>query len=87
MTTKTLMIGIRYGLPALMFAGAMAMLVIEPNSTGIEGFAMGTGAALSLLLINALWRLGFEGDKERDAEEEARRYLMQHGHWPPDDDD
>ena len=52
---------------------------------GLDGLAMGLGAGLSLFVMNLLWRMGFEGDKEREAEEAARRYLGEHGHWPDED--
>jgi hypothetical protein len=29
-----------------------------------------------------MFRLGVSGDRERETEEEARRYLEKHGHWP-----
>ena len=43
---------------------------------------MCVGAGLALLLLNVLYRYGAEGDRERDAEEAAREYFAQHGHWP-----
>ncbi len=39
-----------------------------------------------MLLINLLFRLGVSGDREREREEEARRYLDEHGVWPDEDD-
>lgn len=73
---------VRYGIPSLLFLGGLLMLVIEPNTVGIEGFAMATGAALAVLLLNALFRAGVQGDRERDREAEARDYLEKHGRWP-----
>jgi membrane-bound ClpP family serine protease len=73
---------VRYGIPLLLFLGGVLMLVLEPNTVGIEGFAMATGAALAVLLLNALFRAGVKGDRERDREAEAREYLEKHGRWP-----
>jgi hypothetical protein len=73
---------VRYGIPVLLFLGGIVMLALEPNSTGLEGFAMATGAALAVLLLNALFRAGVKGDEERDREEAARDYLAEHGRWP-----
>jgi hypothetical protein len=39
-------------------------------------------AATAVLLLNFLFRIGIEGDKERDREEAARRYFDEHGRWP-----
>jgi hypothetical protein len=75
-------LAIRYLLPLLLFLGGIAMFAIEPNSIGLEGFAMATGAALSVLFLNWLFRAGVRGDRERDAEEAAREYYAEHGRWP-----
>jgi hypothetical protein len=76
------MLAVRYVLPVLLFLGGIAMFAIEPNSIGLEGWAMATGAALSVLLLNWLFRAGVRGDRERDAEEAAREYYAEHGRWP-----
>ena len=39
-------------------------------------------AATAVLLLNVLYRIGVQGDRERDREEEARRYFDEHGRWP-----
>jgi hypothetical protein len=46
---------------------------------------MGTGAALAVLLLNLLFRLGAEGDREREAEEAAREHFARTGHWPDEE--
>ena len=76
------MLAVRYVLPLVLFLGGIAMFAIEPNSIGVEGLAMATGAALSVLLLNWLFRQGVRGDRERDAEEAAREYYAEHGRWP-----
>jgi hypothetical protein len=73
---------VRYGLPLALVLLGVAFYVIEPNSTGFDGLCAGTGAGLSLLLLNLLFRAGVEGDKERDAEEAARSFYDEHGRWP-----
>jgi hypothetical protein len=35
-----------------------------------------------VLLLNVLYRIGVQGDKERDREDEARAYFDKHGRWP-----
>jgi hypothetical protein len=77
------MLSVRYGLPLAIFLLGCALLAIDGGGkTGWEGFFMGTGAAFAVLLLNLLFRLGAEGDKERDAEEAAREYMARTGHWP-----
>ena len=77
------MLSLRYGLPLAIFLLGCAFLVIDGGGTiGWEGFFMGTGAALAVLLLNWLFRLGAEGDLERTAEEEAREHYARTGRWP-----
>jgi hypothetical protein len=76
------MLAVRYLLPLALFLGGLVLLAIEPNSIGLEGLAMATGAALSVLFLNWLFRAGVRGDRERDSEEAAREYYTEHGRWP-----
>lgn len=76
---------VRYGIGALMVAAGVVMLIISPAGLGVDGFAMAVGGGLSVLLINFLFRLGASGDREREREEEARRYFDEHGEWPPEE--
>ena len=39
-------------------------------------------ATWALIIWNVLFRIGFSGDKERQEEDAARRFLGEHGHWP-----
>jgi hypothetical protein len=74
---------VRYLLPLGIFLLGVALLVADGGgTTGLEGFFMATGAALAVLLLNWLFRLGAEGDREREAEEAARDYYSRTGHWP-----
>jgi hypothetical protein len=36
-------------------------------------------------MVNFLFRLGVSGDRDREREEEARRYFDAHGVWPEDE--
>jgi hypothetical protein len=51
---------------------------------GVSAFAAFVGAGLSVALTNVLWRIGITGNLDRDDEEDARRYLAEHGEWPED---
>ena len=77
------MITVRYLLPLGIFLLGCALLIIDGGGkTGWEGFFMATGAALSVLLLNWLFRLGAQGDLERDAEDAAREHMARTGRWP-----
>ena len=80
------MVYVRYGVPLAIFLLGCALLIIDGGgTTGWEGFFMATGAAIAVLLLNLFFRLGVQGDRERDAEEAAREYYSRTGHWPVED--
>ena len=80
------MVSIRYGLPLGIFLLGCILLIAEGGSTtGWEGFFMATGAALAVLLLNWLFRLGAQGDREREAEEAARDHYSRTGRWPDEE--
>jgi hypothetical protein len=76
---------VRYGIPAVVVAAGIAVLCLADGAVAIEGWAMFTGAGLSILLINVLFRVGVSGEEEREREDAARDYFTQHGRWPEDD--
>jgi hypothetical protein len=76
------MIGIRYGLPAVLVVAGFVLLFVADDGIKWDGFAMCVGAGLAVLLMNVLFRFGAKGDDERQAEDDAREYFSAHGHWP-----
>ena len=74
------MLVVRYGIPlVLLIAGVVVAAV---SGSGIVAGAMFISAATAVLLLNVLYRVGVQGDRDRDREEEARRFLDEHGRWP-----
>jgi hypothetical protein len=73
---------VRYGIGLIGVIAGLVVLVVNPGGFGVEGFGLLDGAGLSVLMLNWIYRLGVEGDRERDREERARRYMDEHGHWP-----
>ena len=69
---------VRYGIPAALFIAGMVVSAVASVAAG----ALFISAATAVLLLSFLFRIGAEGDKERDREEEARRYFDEHGRWP-----
>lgn len=76
---------VRYGIGAVMVLAGVVVLIVVPGDMGAHGFASAIGAGLSVVLLNLLYRVSVSGDREREREEEARRYLDEHGVWPDDD--
>ena len=80
------MLAVRYLLPLGIFLLGGVMLIIDGGGkVGWEGFFMAAGAALAVLFLNWLFRLGAAGDREREDEEAAREYFARTGHWPDED--
>jgi hypothetical protein len=77
---------VRYGIGGVMVLTGIVVLVAVPGDMGAHGFASSIGAGLSVVLLNFLYRLSVSDDREREREEEARRYLDEHGVWPHDDE-
>jgi len=82
-----LLFAVRYGIAGVLILIGQIVLVTGsgPTGAGWEGWALFTGAGIAVLLFNLLFRMGAEGEGERDREEAARRYFDQHGHWPDGD--
>jgi hypothetical protein len=72
---------IRYGIPLVLFV-AGAIVTATAGNVGLAAGALFFSAASEILLLNVLYRIGVEGDKERDREEAAREYFDEHGRWP-----
>jgi hypothetical protein len=74
---------VRYGIAGLMFlAGCVIAVVDSDRQRGVEIGLMFMGMAIALLLLNFFFRVGASGDKDRDAEDAARDFFDEHGHWP-----
>jgi hypothetical protein len=76
---------VRYGIPAALILAGIIVLVATSGDTRIEGWALFTGAGLSVLLLNLLFRFGVKGEEERAQEDAARAYFDEHGEWPEEE--
>jgi hypothetical protein len=70
---------VRYGIPLVLL---IAGVVVGAVGGGFAASALFFSAASAVLLLNVLYRIGAEGDKDRDREESARAYFDEHGRWP-----
>ena len=73
---------VRYVIPAVLALVGLVSLFVLSSPLAVEAWALFTGAGLSVLLLNVLFRLGIQGDVERDREDAARAYFDEHGTWP-----
>jgi hypothetical protein len=72
---------VRYGIPLALFVAG----VVVAGTSGRIGLAAGAmfiSAATAVLLLNVIYRIGVQGDKDRSREEDARRFFDEHGRWP-----
>jgi hypothetical protein len=74
---------VRIWLPAAIIAGGVIVIIATGGSeTGVEGAAGIIGAGASVWLLNVIFRVGVQGERDRDAEDDARAYYDEHGYWP-----
>lgn len=72
---------VRYGIPLVLFIAGM-VIAGTSGRIGLAAGAMFISAATAVLLLNVIYRIGVEGDRARDREEDARRFFDEHGRWP-----
>jgi Zn-dependent protease with chaperone function len=75
----------RSWLPLAIAAGGVAAIVIGHGSAGNATAAAGVAliiVALIVWMINWMFRMSIDSNRERVREEEARRYFDEHGRWP-----
>ena len=83
----------RVALPILIALVGVALIVIgqlSGGATGTQGqssIVAATGvallvAAIIVWMINWMYRMSVESNREREDEEAAREYFDRHGHWP-----
>jgi hypothetical protein len=79
--TTLLLIGLRYVLPAAVVLAGIIVMALG-SETDLEGGASIVSAGLAIYAMSWLYRASVDGDRERDREDAARRYLDRHGRWP-----
>ena len=73
--------GVRYVLPALATVVGIAIMALG-GENNLEGGASIVSAGLAIYFVNWLFRIGAQGDRERDVEDAAREHYRRHGQWP-----
>jgi hypothetical protein len=74
---------VRVWLPvAIMVGGVIAIIASGGTEAGWEGGVAIIAAGASVWLLNVIFRVGVQGERERDAEDAAREFYDEHGYWP-----
>ena len=74
---------VRVWLPVAIIAGGLVAIVATGGTlSGVEGGVAIIAAGMSVWLLNVIFRVGVQGERERDAEDAAREFYAEHGYWP-----
>jgi hypothetical protein len=79
--TAWLLVGVRYVVPVVVVIAGVVIMAFGSESD-LEGGAGFVSAGLAIYFVNWLFRIGADGDRERDVEQAARDYFNRHGRWP-----
>ena len=83
---EKLLVFVRYVLPAVIVVGGLVPLLVSDSQSALHGGLGIMGAGIAVWLLSFFYRIGASGERERDAEEEARLYFDRHGRWPDEDE-
>jgi hypothetical protein len=83
---QKLLVFARYVLPALIVVGGLIPILVSDSDSALHGGMGIIGAGIAVWLLSYFFRVGASGDRDRDAEDEARLYFDRHGRWPDDDE-
>jgi hypothetical protein len=73
---------VRIGLPVTIGLTGFGLMVLGHDAALLGAGLVLVGVALLVALTNALVRLAFRSQRDREHEAWARRYFDRHGHWP-----
>jgi protein-S-isoprenylcysteine O-methyltransferase Ste14 len=91
---RPLLAATRIWLPLAIAVGGVVLIVlghasVSEQSTG-RSVEAGTGVALLIVaiivwMINWMFRMSVESNREREQEERAREFYDRHGYWPDEE--
>jgi protein-S-isoprenylcysteine O-methyltransferase Ste14 len=73
------------GVVLIAIGGTTPALVVQNGGSALSAIGVCLLlVALIVWMINWLFRMSLESNRDREREEEARRYFDEHGRWPDD---
>jgi membrane protein implicated in regulation of membrane protease activity len=90
---KLVLVATRIWLPVGIAVAGVVLIVLGHASLsngGSHALLAGTGVALLILalivwMLNWMFRMSVESNRDREREEQAREYFDQHGRWPDEE--
>jgi hypothetical protein len=73
---------VRYALPAVIVLTGLILTIAGGSDTVVAAGVALVGVGMLVALLNVLMRLGIASSRDREREEEARRFFDRHGRWP-----
>jgi protein-S-isoprenylcysteine O-methyltransferase Ste14 len=92
--SRLLLVATRIWLPVGIAVAGLVLIVLGHASLSAQStthtIEAGAGVALLLValtvwMINWMYRMSVESNRDREVEEQAREYFDRHGHWPDED--
>jgi len=77
-----LIVVVRYALPAVIVLTGLILTIAGGSDTVVAAGVALVGVGMLVALLNVLMRLGIASSRDREREEEARRFFDRHGRWP-----
>jgi hypothetical protein len=77
-----LIVVVRYALPAVIMLTGLILTIAGGSDTVVAAGVALIGVGMLVALLNVLMRLGIASSRDREREEEARRFFDRHGRWP-----
>jgi ABC-type transport system involved in cytochrome bd biosynthesis fused ATPase/permease subunit len=85
-SNSPLLVLTRVWLPLAIAVVGVVAIVLGHARTSLAGAGVVLlGIALIVWMINWLFRMSIESNRDREREEEARRYFDEHGRWPDEE--
>jgi hypothetical protein len=80
---RILLAATRIWVPVVIAIAGVVGIVIGHGKSAAAGAGVGLViVALIVWMINWMFRMSVDSNRERDREEEAREYFDRHGRWP-----
>jgi hypothetical protein len=83
---RVLLVATRVWLPVAIAVVGIVAIVLGHGRTTLAGAGVGLlVVALTVWMLNWMFRMSVESNRDREREERAREYFDRHGRWPDED--